>query len=112
MMKTIAVEDSVTSVDPLKIAPQNYRLLMENGRVRVYDVTIKPGEKIALHTIGPSVIYVFNDGRLKHTYPDGKVRETDAVSGTVVWDDAETHETENVGETDIHSLKIELLQEL
>lgn len=111
-MKTIAAEESVASLDPLKIAPRNYRLLMDNARVRVYEVTIRPGEKIALHSNGPSVIYVFNDGRLKHTYPDGKVRETDAVKGTVIWDDAETHETENVGETDIHSLKIELLQEL
>ena len=65
-------------------------------------------EKIAMHSNGPSVIYVFNDGRLRHTYPDGKVRETVAVSGAVVWDDAETHETENVGDTDIHSLKVEL----
>ena len=111
-MKTIAVEDSVASLDPLTIAPRNYRLLMENERVRVYDVTIKPGEKVSLHSNGPSVIYVLNDGRLKHTYPDGTVRETNAVSGSVVWDDAETHETENVGETDIHSVKIELLQEL
>ena len=111
-MKTIAVEDGVVSLDPLKIAPQNYRLLMENERVRVFDVTIRPGEKVSLHSNGPSVIYVFNDGRLKHTYPDGTVRESDAVSGAIVWDDAETHETENVGETDIHSLKIELLQEL
>jgi quercetin dioxygenase-like cupin family protein len=111
-MKTMATEDTVTSLDPLNIAPRNYRLLMENRRVRVYDVTISPGEKIAMHSNGPSVIYVINDGRLKHTYPDGKVRETDAVSGSVIWDDAETHQTENVGETDIHSLKIELLQEL
>lgn len=108
-MKTIATEDSVATLDPLNIAPQNYRLLMENGRVRVYDVTISPGETIAMHSNGPSVIYVMNDGRLKHTYPDGKVRETDAVSGSVIWDDAETHQTENIGETDIHSLKIELL---
>lgn len=111
-MKTLAAEDSVAVLDPLNIAPQNYRLLMENSRVRVYDVTIRPGEKIAMHSNGPAVIYVINDGRLKHTYPDGKVRETDAVSGTVIWDEAETHETENIGETDIHSLKIELLQEL
>ncbi|MBC7911731.1 MAG: hypothetical protein H7Y30_14595 [Pyrinomonadaceae bacterium] len=111
-MNTTATEESVATLDPLKIAPQNFRLLLENRHVRVFDVTIRPGEKIAMHSNGPSVIYVINNGRLKHTYPDGKVRETDAVSGTVIWDDAETHESENVGESDIHSLKIELLQEL
>jgi len=96
------------TLDCLEVASHNYTLLMENDRVRLFDVRIKPGEKIAMHSNGPSVIYVFNDGRLRHTYPDGKVRETVAVSGQVVWDDAETHETENVGDTDIHSLKVEL----
>lgn len=96
------------TLDCLEVASQNYKLLMENDRVRIVDVKIRPGEKIAMHSNGPSVIYVFNDGRLRHTYPDGKVRETVAVSGQIVWDDAETHETENIGDTDIHSLKVEL----
>ena len=57
---------------------------------------------------GPSVIYVFNDGSLQHTYPDGTKVVKTAVSGALVWDDAEAHETTNIGGTDIHSLKIEL----
>ena len=101
-------EQPLLTLDCLNVASQNYTLLMENDRVRLFDVRIRPGEKIAMHSNGPSVIYVFNDGRLRHTYPDGKVRETVAVSGAVVWDDAETHETENVGDTDIHSLKVEM----
>jgi beta-alanine degradation protein BauB len=105
-MKNTA-QTTVDLLDPLAVASQNYKLLMENERVRVYDITISPGEKLAMHANGASVIYVFNNGRLRHTYPDGKVRETEAVSGTVVWDQAETHETENVGDTEIHSLKIE-----
>ena len=111
MMNTIATEDSVASLDPLEIAPQNYQLLMENARVRVIEITIRPGEKIAQHANAPAVIYVINDGRIKHVYPDGRIRETDAVAGTAIWDAAETHETENVGETVIHSIKVELLQE-
>jgi hypothetical protein len=96
------------TLEPVEVAPRNYKLLLENDRVRVFDVTIDPGEKLALHANGPSVIYVFNDGCLRHTYPDGSVRDTRAVSGTVVWDQAEMHETENTGQTQIHSLKIEL----
>src|SRR5437763_3798510 len=90
---------ATATLEPLEAAPQNYKLLLENDRVRVFDVTIAPGEKLAMHSNGPSVIYVFNDGRLRHTYPDGSVRDTTAVSGTVVWDQAETHETENTGQT-------------
>jgi quercetin dioxygenase-like cupin family protein len=101
-------KSSTTSLDPLKLAPENYTLLLENDRVRVFDVHIKPGENLSLHANGPSVIYVFNNGSLKHTYADGTAKVKNAVSGAVVWDEAEAHETMNVGETDIHSLKIEL----
>jgi quercetin dioxygenase-like cupin family protein len=99
---------AVATLDPLQVASENYKLLMENDSVRVFDIRIPPGESIAMHAVGPSVIYVFNDGRLRHTYADGKVEEKIAKAGAVVWDEAETHETKNVGDTDIHSLKIEL----
>lgn len=107
-MNSISTVEPPLTLDCLKVASENYTLLMENDRVRIVDVRIRPGEKIAMHSNGPSVIYVFNDGRLRHTYPDGKVRETVATAGQIVWDDAETHETENIGDTDIHSLKVEL----
>lgn len=98
------------TLDPLQLAPKNYKLLMENDLVRVFDVRIQPGETLCLHANGPSVIYVFNDGQLQHTYPDGTKVVKTAVAGALVWDDAEAHETTNIGHTDIHSLKIELKQ--
>jgi quercetin dioxygenase-like cupin family protein len=101
-------QPAVATLDPLQVASENYKLLMENDSVRVFDVRIRPGESVAMHAVGPSVIYVFNDGRLRHTYADGKVEEKIAKAGAVVWDEAEAHETKNVGDTDIHSLKIEL----
>lgn len=95
-------------LDPLLSAPENYKLLLENDLVRVFDVRIQPGEKLRLHANGPSVIYVLNDGRMQHTYEDGTTKVKTAVSGAIVWDEAEAHETTNVGDTDIHSIKIEL----
>ena len=102
------LDPSRTTLDPLLLAPENYKLLLENDLVRVFDVRIQPGEKLRLHANGPSVIYVFNDGRMQHTYEDGTTVVKTAVSGALIWDEAETHETTNVGDTDIHSLKIEL----
>ena len=107
-MSSTTLEPSPATLDPLLLAPENYKLLLENDLVRVFDVRIRPGEKLRLHANGPSVIYVFNDGRLQHTYADGTTVVKTAVSGALVWDDAEAHETANVGDTDIHSLKIEL----
>ncbi|HZN07532.1 MAG TPA: AraC family transcriptional regulator [Pyrinomonadaceae bacterium] len=107
-MSSTTPAPTAATLDPLVLAPENYKLLLENDQVRVFDVRIRPGEKLRLHSNGPSVIYVFNDGRLQHTYQDGTTVVKTAVSGSLIWDEAETHETTNVGETDIHSLKIEL----
>ena len=107
-MSSTTLKPSPATLDPLLLAPENYKLLLENDQVRVFDVHIRPGEKLRLHANGPSVIYVFNDGRLQHTYEDGTTVVKTAVSGSLIWDEAETHETTNVGDTDIHSLKIEL----
>ena len=107
-MSSTSLQTPPATLDPLLLAPENYKLLMENDQVRVFDVRIQPGEKLRLHANGPSVIYVFNDGRLQHTYEDGTTVVTTAVAGALIWDEAEAHETQNVGETDIHSLKIEL----
>ena len=99
---------AAASLDPAEVAPGSYRLLLENESVRVFEVRLRQGEKVAMHSNNSSVIYVLNDGRLRHVYPDGSVRETDARAGPVVWDDAETHATENVGAGEIHSIKVEL----
>lgn len=107
-MKSTTPTAAPATLDPLLLAPENYKLLLENEHVRVFDVRIRPGERLRLHSNGPSVIYVFNDGRLQHTYEDGTAVVKTAVSGSLIWDDAETHETMNVGDTDIHSLKVEL----
>jgi beta-alanine degradation protein BauB len=103
---TLAAE----SLDPTKAMADSYRLLFENETVRVSEVRLAAGQKVPSHSNSASVIYVLNDGRLRHVYPDGKVRETDAKAGSVVWDDAETHATENIGGTEIHSIKVELKQ--
>lgn len=107
-MNNTVLETSPATLDPLLLLPDNYTLLMENDLVRVFDVRIRPGETMKLHANGPSVIYVLNDGRMEHTYEDGTIKIKTAVAGAVVWDDAETHVTTNIGETDIHSIKVEL----
>ena len=35
--------------DPLVVAGDVYKLLMENDRVRVFDIRFKPGQKAVMH---------------------------------------------------------------
>jgi quercetin dioxygenase-like cupin family protein len=94
--------------DVVKVAPEAYKVLLENDRVRVLEYRIKPEEKDAMHSHPDYIGYAFNSGKIKLTFPDGKtvVREFDA--GKAIWLDAETHAVENVGATTAHGLLIEL----
>lgn len=93
--------------DPLVVAPDNYRLLLDNDAVRVFEVRIEPGQKTAMHAHQASLIYVFADCRIRHTFPDGRSTVSEARAGHVVWTEGETHSSENLGSTPIRVLKVE-----
>jgi quercetin dioxygenase-like cupin family protein len=94
--------------DPLEVAPDMYKEHFENDRVRVMEVTFQLGQKIALHSHPDHVAYLLNGGKLKVSTPDGKTEEVEVKTGDVVWFDAVTHSAENVGDTEIRILVVEL----
>lgn len=94
--------------DALHAAPNVYKLLMENDRVRVFDARFKPGEKAAMHTHPDHIVYVFNDGKLKLSPSKGKTQEMDLKAGQTIWMDAISHAAENLGKNDAHFLVVEL----
>jgi len=94
--------------DPVKVAPDIYKQVFENERVRVCDVKFKPGDKIAKHSHPDHFIYVLEQGKVKISKPDGSSSDNDFQVGQVVWIPAETHWAENVGSTEVHALIVEL----
>lgn len=97
--------------DPLKLAPNIYSLLFENERVRVADIHFKPGDKIAMHSHPDHILYILSEGKIKLTYPDGNFKEVEAEPGRVMWSNAESHASENVGTTEFHAVIVELKEE-
>ena len=95
-------------LDALQAAPNVTKLIMENNRVRVFDVWFKPGEKAAMHKHPDHVMYIFNNGKLKMTTLQGEIQEVDLKTGQAIWMDATAHTAENPGKTDVHLLVVEL----
>lgn len=93
--------------DPLKVAPDMYRLLFENDRVRVMEVTFTPGQKIAEHSHPDHFVTVLEPGQLK-IYSGGKANEMQLKAEQVLWIPAETHWAENTGTSKIKLLVTEL----
>jgi quercetin dioxygenase-like cupin family protein len=93
--------------DPLKVAKNVYKLVLENDRVRVLDLFLKPGDKAAMHYHPDHVIYVLNGGKAKLT-SSGKTDVMDMKSGQGIFLKAQSHDAENTGKTDLHLLVVEL----
>jgi mannose-6-phosphate isomerase-like protein (cupin superfamily) len=93
-----------------------YEVLLENERVKVLDSRIKPGDTVPVHTYRwASVLYILgtsdfirydNEGNAVF---DSRTKESSIVGGTVTWSPPlRAHSVENVGNTEIRVVSIEL----
>lgn len=95
--------------DVLVAAPSAYSLLLDNPKVRVMEIRLKPGQKAPMHSHpNDHVVYVQKDAKLKLSFPDGKDALIDLKAGQSIWMDAGAHEAENAGTTDAHNIVIEV----
>jgi quercetin dioxygenase-like cupin family protein len=99
----------VHAQDPVKAAPKNFKVLLENDRVRVLDFHSAAGEKIPMHSHPAYISYsITGAGKTKFTSADGKATERPAATGQATWHDAEIHASEYEGTGDTHVLLVEL----
>ncbi len=101
-------EKPMSNDDAVKVAPDSYKVLIENDQVRVLQVRIKQGAKSEMHSHPRSVAICLNDQRLKFTFPNGKSENADLKRGQAVWLDGISHAVENIGTEDVSSMVVEL----
>ncbi len=94
--------------DMVKVAPKNCKVLLDNDRVRVVRVVLKPGEKLDMHSHPAHIVYSFTGGKAKYTSSDGKSEEREMKAGETRWLDPVSHGTENIGTSESRVLVIEL----
>ena len=94
--------------DPLVVNSKTIALKLENPRVRVLEATIKPGDKEKTHSHPAYVIYVIAGGKFRNHAADGTVTDGEFKTGEVIYRDPVTHWAENVGDTTIRLVLVEL----
>jgi len=94
--------------DPVKVAPEKCKALLENDRVRVLDFWLKPGDKLPMHSHPASILYVLTNGKVRTILPDGKVTDMEVKAGETRWAEPVTHANENIGTTDAHVIVVEM----
>ena len=94
--------------DAVSVAPEVYKVLFENDRVRVLEVRADPGGTSPMHTHPDSVIHALSDATLVVTSQQGEARRAQVTAGATWWAAEATHSVENVGTGEVHLIRIEL----
>jgi beta-alanine degradation protein BauB len=93
--------------DPLEVAGNVYRRIMENDRVRVLNVTFQPGDKAPMHHHPDHVIYVLKGGKMRMRTGD-KTSDMELKAGDAVFLEAQSHEAQNIGGSVVDLIVVEL----
>jgi hypothetical protein len=71
--------------DAVAVDPTHHHVIMENDRVRVFEVLAAPGDKSPMHSHPPLVAVSLSKARLRMTTPDGKSSIFDLSPAQVLW---------------------------
>jgi len=88
------------------LAP-NYKVVLENQYVRVYDIRFPAGTSEPLHSHHDRVVVCLSGAELEHELPDGRRETSSLKTGEIVWRKAATHIGHNLGKTDLWVIAVE-----
>jgi hypothetical protein len=93
--------------DPVETNPDLYRVVFENDRVRVLEYLDSPGDRTQPHEHPDSVMVTLSSFSRRLWAGDREV-ELDLPAFEARWLDAQEHSGMNIGQTQTHSIFVEL----
>ena len=94
--------------DAVKADPDKNKVLFENDRVRVLEVTNPVGGTLKMHSHPAHILYFLEGAKATMTTADGRATELEGKKGEARWVDPVTHKVENKGSTPIRAIVVEL----
>lgn len=97
------------ALDPVKVAPETYKILFENPQVRVLRARAGARQKLPLHEHTPNRVVVFlTDMRVLASEDGRQPAEVNAKAGEVRWAGAARHMEENLADKPFEVVVVEL----
>lgn len=94
--------------DLAKTAGRQAKVLLDNEKVRVIELTIAPGDHTGMHSHPNSIVYFITGGDARQVTPDGTSTLRHSEPDRAEWIAPVTHDTFNVGQKPTRTLVIEL----
>ena len=94
--------------DIVAIAPESHEVIFENDTIRVLKVTVPPGGTVGMHRNPENINYILKPGTLRLIDPSGSVVDVQLLEGQVIPAPKGSHAVENIGDTEVQTVCIEL----
>lgn len=94
--------------DAVSIAPDVYRVILENDRVRVLEISTEPGGTTDMHSHPDMVVYAVSACDWRLTSPEGEVVELHLPAGETGFQETVSHSAEDIGSSGSRAIAIEL----
>jgi quercetin dioxygenase-like cupin family protein len=99
---------NTTGQDVAVVNAKMVHVTLANSRVRVMEATLAPGEKEQMHSHPAYVIYVIAGGKARNHAADGTTVDVVYKPGDTFYREPLTHWAENIGDTPIRLVLVEL----
>lgn len=96
------------AMDPVKVAPNLYKVLSDSLGIRIVEATYGPGDSSALHAHPDNVLYVARGGQVTLTGKDGTGMMNELKTGTTLVRPAEAHSAKNTGKAPFRAILVEV----
>ena len=94
--------------DIVVIAPEQHTVIFENDKIRMLRVTVKPGDKVGMHRNPKNVNYILQPGTLRLINADDSSIDVELAVGQVIPAPEGAHAVENVGDTQVQTICVEM----
>jgi len=109
MSSVASAQMQTDEIDPVAVSPDMYKVLLENGQVRVVEYQVLPGQKDNWHTHPAKVSYILSGGTLRITPEQGEPFVVEEKTGTTSWFEAVgKHYGTNIGQTPVRIVFVEI----
>jgi len=105
----LLLSSTVYAQDPMEAAPNVYKkVILDNEKVRVFEVEFAPGEVAPWHFLAEHVGYVISGGKMEMTEKGKEPMVMDINEGEAMYMPAITHMVKNVGTTTVKMIVTEM----
>ena len=94
--------------DAVSIAPNNYKTVFENERLRLLEYRGGHGDKTEMHGHPDVLAYAMTGGKFKFTFANGQSFEAELNAGEAMFSEDQDHSTVNTGSAEARIMLVEL----